>query len=128
MTRGRRPKPGHLRLVDGSHRPDRHGTRAAARATVATSAALFGPLVCPKFLRGEAAAAWKQFIAPASWLDGSREPSAIAFCELYGEMRRAPVAFSAARHSQLRAYMSELGLSDERRRPPQREAPDEFFG
>jgi hypothetical protein len=31
-------------------------------------------------------------------------------------MRLAPTAFKAAKHSQMRAYMSELGLTDERNR------------
>jgi hypothetical protein len=50
------------------------------------------------------------------WLDASREPAAIAFCELWQEFTFAPTAFPAAKHGQLRAYMSELGLTDERNR------------
>ena len=57
-----------------------------------------------------------------------REPAAIAFCELWAEFTDRPAAFPAAKHSQLRAYMSELGLTDERNRPPsERDAGDEFF-
>ena len=56
---------------------------------------------------------------PASVLDrvrdqiprGLREPAAIAFCELWQEFRKAPVSFQASKHAQMRAYMSELGLT-----------------
>ena len=37
-------------------------------------------------------------------------------CELWQEFRFCPTGFPAAKHGQLRAYMSELGLTDERNR------------
>src|SRR5450432_3961974 len=114
MTRGRKPKAPHLRLIEATHRPDRHGVASATQDAVAASAASFGPLICPKHLKRAAREAWKRYIEPASWLDASREPAAIAFCELWQEMRLAPSAFKAAKHSQLRAYMGDLGLTDER--------------
>jgi hypothetical protein len=116
LAKGRKPKAIHLRLVDGTHRPERHGDPAAALEAVEKSAARFGPLERPRYLTGAAKAAWDRYIAPAEWLDASREPAAIAFCELWKEMRSAPVTFQAAKHSQMRAYMSELGLTDERKR------------
>jgi hypothetical protein len=129
MARGRKPKAPHLRLVDGTHRADRHGDATRARETAAKSAASFGPLTKPKYLKRLAGEAWKKYIAPASWLDASREPAAIAFCELWQELRLAPTTFQAAKHSQLRAYMSDLGLTDERRRAVEERAEkDEFFG
>lgn len=73
-------------------------------------------MVRPKFLKGPALEAWKRWIAPASWLDASREASAVAFCELWQEFRHGPTSFPAAKHGQMRAYMSELGLTDERNR------------
>ena len=112
MTRGRKPKPGHLRLVEGTHRDDRHG----AADKVSGAAAAFGPLRMPLYLKRQARAAWQRYITPASWLDASREPAAIAFCELWQELRLAPATFQAAKHSQLRAYMADLGLTDERNR------------
>ena len=40
----------------------------------------------------------------------------------------APTAFPAAKHGQMRAYMSELGLTDERKRmDDEPEDKDEFF-
>lgn len=70
----------------------------------------------PKSLRGSARKAWQRYIAPAGWLDGSRGAAAIAFCELWSELRRAPTQFPAAKHTQLRGYMADIGLTDERKR------------
>ncbi|WP_441228053.1 hypothetical protein AB7813_08860 [Tardiphaga sp. 20_F10_N6_6] len=127
-ARGRKPKNSHLRLVDGSHRPDRHGNAGAVREAVEQSASSFGPLSRPRSFKGITRDAWQRYIVPAVWLDASREPAAIAFCELWGELRRAPVSFPASRHSQLRAYMADLGLTDERNRPlPDHSEIDEHF-
>ena len=84
----------------------------------------------PTSLKGASLAAWKRFIEPASWLDGSREPAAIAFCELWKEFTFNPAGFPAAKHSQMRAYMSDLGLTDERSRAggTDNTDKDEFFG
>src|SRR2546430_3020071 len=117
--RGRKPKAPNLRLVDGSHRQDRHGDAKAITEAVANSAAMFGPLERPKHLKGVGLAAWRKYIEPANWLDASREPAAIAFCELWQELRRAPIAFNSAKHAQMRGYLSDLGLTDERRRAAQ---------
>lgn len=117
MTKGRKPKPPHLRLVQGTHRSDRHGSAKQAAAGVAKASAAFGPLEMPKHLKGAAKEAWSRYVAPAAWLDGSRGAAAIAFCELWRELRRAPTQFPAAKHTQLRGYMADLGLTDERKRP-----------
>jgi hypothetical protein len=126
--RGAKPKPAYLRLLDGTNNVTRHGPEGKLRETVET-AAPFGPLARPKSLKGEALAAWKRYIEPAGWLDGSREPAAIAFCELWQEFRRAPSVFPSSKHGQMRAYMSELGLTDERNRGKGDggETKDEFF-
>jgi hypothetical protein len=125
MTKGRKPKPSHLRLVDGTHRSDRHGD---AGNMLSDAAAAFGPLRMPAYFKRQARVAWQRYITPASWLDASREPAAIAFCELWQELRSAPASFRAAKHSQLRAYMSDLGLTDERNRTVEiAKAKDEFF-
>ena len=129
-TRGAKPKAAKLRLVDGTHRNARHGDAAETREAVEVVAASFGKLKKPASLKGPAAAAWKKFIEPATWLDGSREPTAIAFCELWKEFCYSPSGFPAAKHGQMRAYLSELGLSDERNRSGsagQEKKKDEFF-
>ena len=61
-------------------------------------------------MRGQAVAAWDRDIAPAFWLDRFHEPAAIVYCELWAEFMTSPRAFVAAKHGQMRAYMSELGL------------------
>jgi hypothetical protein len=126
--RGKRPTPPHLRLIQGTHRADRHGPPAAAQEAASRSAEAFGAITRPKGLSRRAGEAWKRFIVPAGWLDASREPAATAFCELWAEFQTAPARFPASRHSQMRAYMSELGLTDARNRAHPAEAPrDEFL-
>jgi hypothetical protein len=126
--RGAKPKPAHLRLIDGTRNVTRHGTEKEIREAVEASVQSFGKLTRPKHLKGEGLAAWKRYIEPASWLDAAREPAAIAFCELWQEFRFAPTSFPASKHGQMRAYMSELGLTDERNRgDTERDDKDEFF-
>jgi hypothetical protein len=113
--------------VDGTRNVTRHGTEDDLKRVIETGAA-FGKLTRPKYLKGEAAKAWDSWIAPASWLDGSKAAAAIAFCELWSEFRFAPTSFPASKHGQMRAYLSELGLTDERNRLGKDEKPkDEFF-
>lgn len=128
-TRGAKPKSARLRLVTGTNNATRHGPESKTRAVAEASEQDFGKLAKPAYLKGQAAWAWKRFIEPAAWLDASREAAAIAFCELWQEFRDGPRMFPASKHGQMRAYMSELGLTDERNRkdiPKQEE--DEFFG
>lgn len=129
-VRGAKPKPAHLRLIDGTRNATRHGSEAELRAK-AEGGQQFGKPQKPKHFRGEATAAWKRYIAPAGWLDATREAAAVAFCELWQEFRDGPRAFPASKHGQMRAYMSELGLTDERNRIPadrEKSEKDEFFG
>ena len=81
------------------------GVKSEVREAVAASVANFGPLCRPLHFKRLAREAWKQYIEPATWLDASREASAIAFCELWQELRSAPMSFPAAKHTQLRGYM-----------------------
>lgn len=128
-ARGAKPKAAHLRLIDGTHRTARHGDVKASKTAVDATIQRFGTLSRPKGLKGEGLSAWKNYIAPAEWLDASKEPAAIAFCELWQEFRFAPTSFPASKHGQMRAYMSELGLTDERNRvaADTKERKDEFF-
>ncbi len=91
-ARGVKPKP-IKRLVDGTHRPTRHGKANAAEAAVAEADASFGKPVMPEGMEGEGAKAWKRYIAPAGWLDATREAAAIASCELWQEFRLSPTGF-----------------------------------
>jgi hypothetical protein len=114
--RGAKPKPAHLHLVSGTRNATRHGSEADLRQRAEASQHKFGNLAKPKHLKGEGAAAWRRYIEPAWWLDASKEALAIAFCELWQEFRDGPRVFPASKHGQMRAYMSELGLTDERNR------------
>lgn len=126
--RGPKPKPPKLRLITGSRNTTRHGTEAQIRAKVEAAEQTFGKLKRPGHLSGKAKDAWAKWIAPAVWLDGSREPAAIAFCELWDEFRYAPKMFPAAKHAALRSYMDQLGLTDERNRGDfGKPEADEFF-
>lgn len=127
---GAKPKPKHLRLIDGTRNATRHGSEGQLREEVEAALSAFGKLKKPASLKGVAATAWKKFIEPAAWLDGSREPAAIAFCELWKEFMFNPTGFPASKHGQMRAYMSELGLTDERNRGDHgsKKEEDEFFG
>ena len=127
-TRGAKPKPVSLRLVDGTNNVTRHGSEADAKAKVEKAGKAFGKLEKPGAFKGQAAWAWKRYIEPAPWLDASREAAAIAFCELWAEFRFNPTGFPASKHGQMRAYMSELGLTDERNRKDDGDKDrDEFF-
>jgi hypothetical protein len=44
-----------------------------------------------------------------------------------GVQRESPSRFPASKHGQMRAYMSELGLTDERNRNDDGKQKDEFF-
>lgn len=126
-TRGARPKPAVLRIVEGTHNVTRHGAEGKAREAVEAGAAQFGKLTQPAGMKGEGLKAWKRYIAPAWWLDVSKEAAAIAFCELWQEFRFSPTAFPAAKHGQMRAYMQELGLTDERNRLGDAPKPKDEF-
>ena len=126
-SRGARPKPAALRLVDGTHRTTRHGDADKVREVAEAGEARFGKLRKPAGMRGEALKAWRDFIEPAWWLDGSKGMAAIALCELWQEFRFTGTAFPASKHGQMRAYMAELGLTDERNRTGEPPAvKDEF--
>lgn len=124
VTRGKKPTSKHIRLVDGTYRSDRHGPLEGDQPPATARE----PLAMPRHLKGKAAVAWKRWITPANWLDTFREPSAIAFCMLWAEFQETPSRFVASRHAQMRAYMAELGLTDQRSRAVVADKPkDEFF-
>ncbi|MGJ0236973.1 hypothetical protein ACQEPB_00430 [Novosphingobium fluoreni] len=127
--RGAKPKPAHLHIVQGTRNVTRHGSEESLRERVEGAAAAFGGLKRPSYLRGEARKAWDRYVAPADWLDASREPAAIMFCELWQEFRDAPRSFTAGKHGQMRSLMNELGLTDERNRGggESKKTGDEFF-
>jgi phage terminase small subunit len=118
--RGRKPKPLHLHLVDGTFRPTRHGGKAAA----AKAKPEFGALRRPSHLKGPPLAVWKRYVDPLK-LDGAMEPVAIAWIELWLEFQSAPTRFRPSKHSQMRRYHALM--LDQRNRYVKVEEPDEHL-
>jgi hypothetical protein len=100
-VRGQKPKPTHLRLVQGNagHRPVPSGEPVPE-----------GAAEKPKSLKGKAAKLWDEFIAPAFWLTRADSPKALMWCHLHAEFEKSPGNMVASRISQLRALGSELGF------------------
>lgn len=129
---GARTKLAALRVVDGTHRNTRHGEVDDAKKMVKKERKAFGKPKMPGHLGEIGKEAWRDYIEPAYWLTKARQVSAICFCELYEQFREDPKAFNGARHAQLRSYMADLGLTDERKRSmdgsQEAEDTDEHFG
>jgi phage terminase small subunit len=126
---GPKPKQPALRIVSGKHNVTRHGSEGEIRQRAERSRKAFDKIQRPAHLKGHARKIWDDLIAKCWWLDQSRITSATAFCELWNEFRIAPMRFTAAKHGSMRAYMAELGLTDERNRGYENEdKDDEFFG
>ena len=126
-TPGTKPTPTLIRLINGNHNTTRHGTVEELQARIA-AADDFGPLVPPAGLSERAVLCWEEMIRPARWLDGSKMIAAAALCELYAEWQKGPHGFPGSKHAQMRAYMAELGLTDERKRiKTEKKQKNEFF-
>jgi hypothetical protein len=123
-ARGVKPKPAQLRLVDGSHRNTRHGKKEKIEEKIV----LVGKPEMPEDFCPLEAKTWDRYIACCPWLDKYKEAAAIKFCQLWVVSEERGPLFSPAQHGQLRAYMAELGLTDERnRKMPDAQKNDEFF-
>lgn len=127
--RGPAARSPKLKLVDGTHRTTRHGRREEVEANARRSAEAFGRLKRPDDLEGAAADIWDQCIAPAWWLDASRMPTVMALCEIWKDFKKSPSDFPQWKHVQMRVYLRELGLTEERNRissGPQEKEDDNF--
>lgn len=106
-VRGRKPKPTHLHLIEGTHRSDRHHDPE-------TEPLPEGAIEKPEKLRrapnSTAARLWDKFIARAFWLSWADGPKAYVWCALQAEFEKAPGKMQSSRIAQLRALGSELGL------------------
>jgi hypothetical protein len=99
--RGRKPKPMHLRLIDGNR-----GKRALPPRDPLPS----GSIERPAGLRGRAAKLWDEYIGRAWWLTWADGPPATVWVHLMVEYQRAPARMIASRIAQLRALASTLGF------------------
>src|SRR3546814_13129255 len=97
-TRGAKPKPAHLRLVDGTHRNTRHGKKEEGAAAVEATNSIFGALPRPSYLKGEARKAWDRYIAPLTRLDVSRDQYTILFSEPWKDFREGQRSFNEKQH------------------------------
>jgi hypothetical protein len=141
LQRGRKPKPPKLILVEGTRNATRHGSEEDLRDRIEVADIAFGPLTKPEnFTRkkgkiwlqfnADASAAWDRYIVPCWWLDASKEPAAIAYCLLWADLMRWGPSLSSSKHTQMRAYAAELGLTDERNRgtyDPGKQNEDDLF-
>ena len=125
-TRGRKPKPPHLRLVLGG----KTSTKSNARRDATT----LGPAVKPKGLTAAASKCWDRTISRAHWLTYFDSDKAALWAFLQAEFEGSKGAMIAARIGQLRALGSELGLDPASRTrlgvtatQPAADALDEFF-
>lgn len=100
-VRGQKPKPTHLRLVEGN---------AGKRPVPEGEPIPKGEIQKPSKLKGKPGGLWDQFISPAFWLTSADGPKAFMWCHLQAEFERAPGKMVASRISQLRALGSELGF------------------
>ncbi len=104
--RGRKPKPGHIKLVTGNP-----GKRPIPEdpATEVTDDFDNG-LEPPKKLRKRQGELWESYVRRASWLTPFDVPRAFMWVEMQAEFEKAPASMVASRIAQLRALGSELGL------------------
>lgn len=104
-ARGRKPKPTHLHVIDGTLRGDRHKRDGEPEPD--------GRPVKPKKLKGRKSRAseiWDEIIERADWLSWADGPKAHVFCVLMAEFEKAPLKMPSARITQIRTLGSELGL------------------
>lgn len=101
-TRGKRPKPAYLKLVQGN--PGRRPIEVPSGPDVRE-----GPLRSPKKLTSAQSAIWKRFIDTAHWLTEHDAPKAYMWTCLQAQFH-ADTEMKPAAVGQLRLLGSELGL------------------
>lgn len=95
---GRRPKPAALRLVDGTHRPNRHGDAAEASRRVQEDRSGRTPAP-PRSLTGEARAEWRRLaesLHDRGLLTHRHRAAFAAYCQAWADMVAAQEALAKA--------------------------------
>ena len=100
-VRGRKPKPAHLKLVEGNP-----GKRSLS---VDGPAAEGRPIKVPK-LKGRASKLWAEVVERCWWLAEADSYKLGMWCHLEAEFEQDPLRMIASRISQLRGLGSELGM------------------
>jgi hypothetical protein len=120
--------PTKLKLVKGTAKKERVGSFEDLQAKLKLGENIPVKMRRPEHLEGAGLEAWERYIEPMPWIDITREAAATAFCDLWHIFRQDPNNFTAAQHCQLRGYMAELGLTDERKRfIPTEKKGEDFF-
>lgn len=101
MQRGRKPKPTHLKLVEGNP-----GHRALPEDEPTVSG---GP-VRPKWLKGRPSGLWDEVLAFAYWLTIADSYKLAAWCDRQADFEKNRKAWTAADRREHRSLGSELGL------------------
>ena len=102
MTRGPKPKPVELRLIEGNR-----GKRGIPEDVPQAE----GKPVKPAWLKGRAAALWAEYAPQLHWLARVDSEMLAAWCALTAEFQKRPEAMTAARIGQMRTLAAELGMS-----------------
>ena len=93
MRRGVKPKPGHLKLIEGTARADRQSMIEGAPVA---------PVARPKFLKGRAAAIWDEMIAKQPKWTEFQLAILDSFCVLKAEHERNGKSMPTARIVEMR--------------------------
>jgi phage terminase small subunit len=102
MQRGRKPKPTHLKVVEGNpgHRP----------ICLRTSPSVNGQPVKPKWLKGRGAALWDEVLGFVYWLTIADSYKLAAWCDRQADFEKNRKTWTAADRREHRSLGSELGL------------------
>ena len=103
-TRGPKPKPTQLHIVDGTYRPGRHAVQAENEPQPE------GALTKPKWLKGKPGRIWDDWAPKLDWLTEVDSPALALWCGLEAEVQADLLDMTASRISQWRTLASELGM------------------
>lgn len=105
-VRGAKPKPAHLRLIEGN--PGKRPITPDPAADLPEGHD--NGLEPPRKLKKRQQELWNAYIRRAGWLTAFDVPRAFMWVELHAEFERAPTQMIAGKIAQLRSLGSELGL------------------
>jgi phage terminase small subunit len=122
MQRGAKPKPQHLKVVDGTFRPDRE-------STVEGDAVPLPPR--PKYLKGRAAKIWDEMAERMPELTEFQIAVLESFCSLKSEYERSPDAMPTSRIVEMRRQAELLlaprGLPAEKANAKPKDPAEKYF-
>lgn len=104
-TRGPKPKPTELHLVQGTYRPERHEDQAENEPKPE------GKLEKPKYLKGRAARVWDRIAPKLEWLTEVDSDTLALWCGLQAEYESNLADMPSSRISQIRVLAAELGMT-----------------